>query len=146
MARQIYQKDSCNLIVTPNEKTNIEVKTEGHYLCPTCQAQSTASEVEIGWVSCPMIAGKDICVGCCIDFQVVASSENFETHSMFDEFLKLANKYRKSPHTLRIICLNHQIELGKDFLKYKGPKNVSDKEVEEFLNYLINLRSKIIGN
>lgn len=134
------------MIVTPKEKTNKEIKTNGHYLCPTCQAQSTASKVGIGWVSCPMTSGKDICVGCCIDFQVVANSENFETHPNFADFLEVANKYHKLPSKLRIICLNHQIELCKDFLEYRGSKNVSDKEVKEFMTYLINLRLKIMSD
>jgi hypothetical protein len=134
------------MIITPKEKTNEEVKIAGRYVCPTCQAQTTTSKVEIGWVSCPMIGGENICVGCCIDFQVVTNSERFVNHPDFAEFLEVANKYRKLPSKLRIICLNHQIELCENFLKDKGPKYISNKKVEEFLTYLLNLRLEIMSD
>lgn len=134
------------MIITPEEKTNDEVSNGEYYECPTCRVQTTASKVQTSWVLCPMIGGKDICIGCCIDLQVVASSRRFENHPIFSDFLEVANKYRKLPSKMRIICVNHQIELCEDFLKSDESPHVSTKDVTEFLAYLKDLRLKIMSD
>lgn len=117
------------MIVTPHELSNAEISDKAVYRCPTCNAQSTISKVEIGWVSCPMIGNNYICVGCCIDLQSIAHSESFDQRSDFKDFRNAADLARETTKTLRDICLKHQIKVCEEILSTNRPRIIDDSEI-----------------
>lgn len=95
----------------------------GTYNCPLCEVQSTRDENDTGWVVCPIAKGKSICLGCCIDYQSVAASDEFETHPYYDLFIDNKNLLKGTPpDVLRNVCLEHQKQILKKDL---------DEEVDE---------------
>ncbi len=88
-----------------------EIVQLGIYDCPLCKAQNTLDEGDIGWVRCPMVDNRAICLGCCLDFQGVARSEVFDEHPYRDLFDDAAQLTDKSVDELRLICLRHQEEI-----------------------------------
>ena len=56
------------------------IERTGRYKCPLCEDQSTGDEVDTGWVLCPMLEGRPICLGCCLDYQNVARLEDFDAN------------------------------------------------------------------
>lgn len=93
---------------TPKEVSAKEIDPTGRYRCPLCMAQTTRSVPDIGWVLCPMIDNRPICSGCCLDYQSVAVSYDFDGHPSREDFDALAGKTGKGVPTLRLTCLQHQ--------------------------------------
>jgi hypothetical protein len=88
-----------------------KVHPTGHYKCPLCDVQTTADEVDTGWVFCPMLDGEPICLGCCLDYQNVARLEDFTTNPYNDLFDEASHKTGNPADRLRRICLDHQEEI-----------------------------------
>src|SRR5690606_17102088 len=88
----------------------------GKYKCPLCKVQSAGDEADTGWVECPMLRGRMICLGSSIDHQSVARSHEFEDH--FDRVLfdQLSSSAQRSIPELRRACLGHQLEVIDDRL------------------------------
>lgn len=125
------------MIVLPEEKTSKELGITGNHVCPICMAQSTISFVDIGWVSCPMVNGNGICVGCCVDLQGAANSGDFENHPFFEDFVDLVQITGKTPSKLQRICIAHQLEISLQLL-YE-PRYADDEQIRSFINYLEQL-------
>src|SRR5436190_2018867 len=85
-----------------------QVDSKRQYRCPLCDVQTTADEVDTGWVLCPMLDSDPICLGCCLDIQNVARIEDFATHPYHDLFEDVSLKTGKEVTELRQICLIHQ--------------------------------------
>lgn len=100
--------------VVPPVLTRPNTSQAGPYRCPLCEAQTTAGPADPGWVRCPMIGEKPICLGCCIDHQKPARAEHFEDHPLYYLFEELARSERQPIETLRRTCLGHQLELVAD--------------------------------
>jgi hypothetical protein len=111
----------------------------GNYICPLCKTQITSDEVDVGWVYCPMLENQAICLGCCIDHQSVARSDDFDNHTfrgLFDDIVLLTGK---NASELRRICLQHQEEVVKKQLD-NGAKD------EEQLNLLLQKIQQSLGH
>ena len=91
-----------------------QVPEPKNYRCPICHVQSTDDPDDTGWVRCPMVDDKFICLGCCIDHQKPARSENFSNHDLAFLFQDLSRQTRKSVEVLRRTCLLHQKQLLGD--------------------------------
>lgn len=81
------------------------------YACPVCKHQTYPSKTDTGWVLCPLIRNRSLCLGCCIDLQGAAVAEDFQRHSDNRLFEKLSTSQNKTVVRLRLICLDHQLEL-----------------------------------
>lgn len=92
----------------PRAVTAREIDPTGRYKCPLCTAQTTGSAVDIGWVFCPMINERPICSGCCLDYQSVAVSEDFDGHPAREDFDNLSHRTGLGVERLRLVCLEHQ--------------------------------------
>ena len=93
-----------------------DVDPTGRYVCPLCKVQRTGDEVDIGWVACPMVHGKMICLGSCLDYQAEARSPEFNRHHDYLLFRELASETRRREQELRLVCLQHQAEIIDDRL------------------------------
>lgn len=88
-----------------------EVDPTGRYTCPLCKAQRAGDEADTGWVACPMVRGRMICLGSCLDFQAVARASAFESHHDRQLFRTLARETQRDDQGLRATCLRHQLEV-----------------------------------
>jgi hypothetical protein len=93
------------------------VDPTGRYHCPLCETQATGDEADTGWVHCPMLDGRMICLGSCIDYQKVARSEAFAHHPERILFESLATRQSRSVTVLRRTCLDHQLEVVDEKLR-----------------------------
>ena len=126
--------------IYPKAYSNSQIDASGHYVCPFCRTQTTSDREDIGWVRCPMIYNKPIGLACCTDFQGVALSEHFETHSYYALFTEAANITGQEVITLRQICLDHQEEVAKEKME-----NLADKsENTQLEQHLIENYSRLI--
>jgi len=100
-----------------------QIDPRGRYKCPLCVVQTTADDVDTGWVHCPMLNDRPICIGCCIDLQSVARVEDFATHPYRDLFDEVSLKTGKEVAELRQICLSHQEAITRANL---------EKELDEY--------------
>lgn len=100
----------------PEVIAGLEVDPSGKYKCPLCKVQSAGEEADTGWVKCPMVRDKIICLGSCLDHQGAARSDNFEEHYDRKLFDDLSTKVQRSVSDLRRTCLEHQIEVLDDQL------------------------------
>lgn len=85
-----------------------ELDRAAGYVCPLCEVQSTSSEPDIGWVYCPMLDDSPICLGCCIDHQTVARSDDFDGHAYRNLFDDVSQSTGEDVLSLRRVCLQHQ--------------------------------------
>jgi hypothetical protein len=102
------------MIILPKIFKASETDEIEKYSCPLCIVQKVGDKADTGWVKCPLTDNKFICLGCCIDYQKVASAEDFEEHVSYNLFEKLAVKQKKRPKELKSICLQHQKEISLD--------------------------------
>lgn len=102
------------------------------YICPTCHVQSTAEEADPGWVNCPMVDNKPICLSCCIDFQKAARADDFEDHPLFDLFDDLSRTDGRLTGELRKLCLLHQ-------------EHIVEKDQEELLATIQRAMKQVRG-
>lgn len=89
--------------------------------------------MDTGWVPCPMVDDGMICLGCCLDFQSVARSEVFDTHS-HNDFPSVAKDKGVSVDSLRQMCIKHQITLIDEQVR----------EGDEYSDDLLGLRTTLI--
>jgi hypothetical protein len=119
--------------IIPNIYKASEVEAGKKYICPLCEVQSTSDEHDTGWVACPMLNGKAICLGCCIDYQAVARSTDFEMNEYYDLFLKQTLlDHQGSTDSLRLICLKHQKEMLEN--KIENEESVFKERFVTLLN------------
>jgi hypothetical protein len=78
------------------------------YPCPLCSVQTTADAADTGWVKCPLVGHRPICLGCCLDHQKVARHQGSEPHPFTDLFDTLAGKVGRPIRDLMLECLTHQ--------------------------------------
>lgn len=115
-----------------------EVDPTGKYRCPLCKVQSTGDEADTGWVECPMLRGKMICLGSCIEHQAVARSDDFERHfdrALFDE---LSSSAQRSVAELRQVCLVHQLEV----IDERFCEHSEDEAALQFLRAVVEQRAQ----
>lgn len=115
-----------------------DIDQTGRYKCPLCEDQTTGDEVDTGWVLCPMLQGKPICLGCCLDYQNVARLEDFDENPYHDLFDEAAEKTGKAAVALRRNCLAHQEEI----LQGRYKKEVDEGTRAEILRLLSTVRSR----
>jgi hypothetical protein len=97
--------------IIPHRITSQSIDPQGRYRCPLCQSQTTGDKHNTGWVQCPMVGNRPICLGCCVDHQAAARADDFERHpyrSLFDVVARLTGA---PVPTLRRTCLEHQSEI-----------------------------------
>jgi hypothetical protein len=109
------------------------IDPSGCYVCPLCQAQSTSDESDTGWVYCPMLRDRPVCLGCCIDYQSVARADEFDSHPYRDLFDSLSAQGGMTVERLRQICLNHQVTIVRGQLNSAHNKTSAD-ELEGLLS------------
>lgn len=102
-----------------------DVDPSGSYECPLCRVQSTGDEIDTGWVACPMVMDRMICLGSCIDYQKVARSLRSPDHPEDQMFTNLAIATRSSIEALRLKCLRHQVQIIDDQLR-DGSEDASE--------------------
>ena len=111
------------------------VDPTGRYRCPLCSVQSTGDDADTGWVRCPMMADRMICLGSCIDHQAVARAENFEDDPERDLFFSVSEISGSPVTDLRRICMEHQVAV----IDLRLEEGKVDRQT------LAHLRSKVIG-
>ena len=118
----------------PEHMTAQEADASGRYRCPLCGAPtSTTKERDSGWVFCPMLDNRIICLGCCLDYQYLARSEHFAKHPSREDFDRLAEMTGKTVSALRLICMQHQESvLVADLEQARFPE--LEREMRELLN------------
>lgn len=119
----------------PRNLSGEELSEGPRYKCPLCRFQRTGDEADTGWVKCPLVDERAICLGCCIDYQSVARSDDFEHSAYKDLFTILARDRSINVSALRKKCMDHQLEVIDERLA-EG----SDDHVE-----LERLRSSILA-
>lgn len=107
-----------------------QIDPRGRYKCPLCDIQTTSDEADTGWVHCPMLNDRPICLGCCLDLQNIARSENFMAHPYRGLFDEVGLKTGKDVTELRQICLRHQeaivrADIEKDLDEYTRQETIS---------------------
>lgn len=95
----------------PTVITGTEIDATGNHACPLCGVQRTGDVADTGWVYCPMIEGQAICLGCCLDYQRVARTEDFSSDPFCTLFTDLAASAGIPMDRLRSACLRHQADL-----------------------------------
>ncbi len=118
----------------PRYSSGYEVDPEGRYTCPLCGSQATGDAVDTGWVSCPMLDGKVICLGSCIDHQAAARSEDFQSHPDRELFDELTRRSQVTAHKLRSLCMHHQIEVIDEQLQ---EDSVDSEELAELRKAIV---------
>lgn len=116
-----------------------QIDSRGRYRCPLCDVQTTADEVDAGWVFCPMLEDRPICLGCCLDYQNVARLEDYDTHPYRTLFDEASAKTGKKAGELRKICLSHQ----ENILLAKLEKKPEEQTRQQLLNLLTTVRVRI---
>jgi hypothetical protein len=101
------------MAIIPPKLTGAQVDPKGTYQCPLCRSQTSADPVDTGWVRCPMLDERAICLGCCVDYQAVARAEEFERHPFRDLFNDAARVTGRSIDEVRRRCLEHQAAILK---------------------------------
>lgn len=97
------------MFVVPDPITPIDEGSSRSYACPLCRHQTYPSKHDTGWVQCPMIRNRPLCLGCCIDLQGAAVAEGFAGHPDHPLFEKLSRSQNKTTVRLRLMCLDHQL-------------------------------------
>lgn len=121
-----------------------EVDASGRYRCPLCGAPTaTTEEGDTGWVHCPMLDDKIICLGCCLDYQSVARSDNFSRHPCREDFDRLSKMTNKDVTTLRRICMEHQVCVLQADLE-QGDEPAIERGMHDLL-FALRTRLKSLG-
>jgi len=119
----------------PRNVPGTELPEGLRYQCPLCRSQLAGDEADTGWVKCPLVGGRAICLGCCIDYQSVARSDDFEFHSYQELFIALARESGEAVGTLRRRCMQHQLEVIDEQLT----------ETADDYPELVRLRTRIVA-
>lgn len=88
--------------------------------CRLCQS-GQSGRVTQRWVLCPMVGGQPICYGCCLDYQGLARSLDFEDNPFRDDFDSLSRKLGIPVAELRHTCLGHQQDIVLEQLGAPDP-------------------------
>lgn len=104
------------MYVFPSPTAGGAIDASGKYRCPLCVVQASDDVVDTGWVRCPMVDDKWICLGCCIDHQGAARSKSFATHPDLRLFEKIAKNRTCSIDVLREKCLQHQLVVAEELM------------------------------
>lgn len=126
----------------PTRKSGRATDPSGKYRCPVCVVQTTGDEFDTGWVSCPVLGGVPLCLGCCIDQQGIARAEDISRHPFRADFNKLAVVAGKSLIVARMTCMAHQVEVLREQIAEKPP-NV--EEVRGLLHQVHQVASRLSG-
>lgn len=124
------------MIVVPKQVSGRHVDPSGKYRCPLCEVQGTGDSEDPGWVSCPMVDGKMICFGSCVEYQKVARAEDFESHYDRNLILQLSSRLVRDAVELRATCVRHQIEVATDQLA-EAPGNNRLRDLRNSLNVVL---------
>ena len=100
--------------VTPPVIPGLAVDPTGKYRCPLCKVQRAGSDPDTGWVACPLVKHRMICLGSCLDIQIAARKPEVD---VYNEFGAVARATRENVATLRWTCLRHQVQLIDDQLR-----------------------------
>lgn len=112
---------AADLNIAPNAK------------CALCKTIDTSQDRR--WVVCPLVNGQAICYGCCLDYQGLARTLEFEDDPFRDLFDSLAHKTGESVATLRLKCLEHQQEIVSERLR----NPVLGEDRDELLNLAFHI-------
>src|ERR1700750_1875436 len=88
-----------------SEELNLSTRTQ----CAVCRTHDDGHSRR--WVLCPMLDEKPICYGCCLDFQSLARSLEFEDDPFRDLFDTVSRERNVSVPSLRLRCLEHQQQI-----------------------------------
>jgi len=87
------------------------------WTCPWCRAESThENRPEYGgWVYTPLRRHEPrfICLGCCDDIYSTCARPDFESHPYYDYVAEAAEIEGMDVSVFRLLCIRHQVELGK---------------------------------
>lgn len=92
-----------------------------------CLLCRTSDLIEREWVLCPLVGGKPICLGCCLDLQRLARAVDFYEDPWRDLFEEVARQTGLPVATLRLRCLEHQQEIVADELNSSLPTDDRDE-------------------
>lgn len=126
----------------PTKKPGSLVDPTGKYRCPVCRVQSTGDEFDTGWVSCPLLGGAQLCLGCCIDQQGIARAEDISKHPFLGDFRKFAGIAGQNLVVARMKCMAHQVEVLREQIAEK-PSNVG--EVRALLQQVHRVATAVSG-
>lgn len=96
------------------------VDPTGRYTCPMCEVQRAGDPEDTGWVSCPMLGNRMICLGSCIDFQKMARAGDFDEEGQ-ELVARLEVETGGTTSELRLSCLRHQLQIVESQLQARGP-------------------------
>ena len=100
----------------PERYTSAELGCARDAPCPLCRTCETDEGIDRLWVVCPLVGGRPICEGCCLDYQGLARSEVFDDDPVRGLFDDLSFRTGMSVSALRRKCLEHQQEIVSDQL------------------------------
>lgn len=126
-------QDSIPLKIYSSNEVREQVAID--YTCPNCGAENTAAVDSPGWVSCPILDGKFMCVGCCTDVSYAAMKDIDDTlrNYALDEIAATSGKNKSDA---RIVCLRHQIEMLRSRVRESSEPTTSRKSDENLLEKL----------
>ena len=117
----------------------LKVDATGQYVCPLCNVQHAGDDVDTGWVECPMLGNRMICLGSCIDYQNIARSADFDVHPEIRLFRELAQVTHDDIEVLRWTCLRHQAKVIDDQL-WAGSEDAAPlRELRDSVTTLLRL-------
>lgn len=106
--KRVAKRTPNGMDAAPQHFSAYEVDPSGAYKCPLCRVgKGSSPESDSGWVNCPMV-DRVICLGCCLDYQYVARSNEFTEHPYYEDFVRFSEMTNKSVTELRSCCLEHQ--------------------------------------
>ena len=105
--------------IYPKPISNEQLKdSKGKYTCHTCQSSNSDEAPGPDWFECPMVRNREVCDGCCADYQSVVRSESWQDHSYYDVFVEeVLRDGHLNDEEARATCLQHQKELLEAKLK-----------------------------
>ncbi|CAN5300899.1 hypothetical protein BH10ACI1_BH10ACI1_29740 [soil metagenome] len=119
-----------------------ETNEKDYYSCPLCEVQKIGDKADTGWVLCPMVDNNFICLGCCLDYQTVAISEQFEDHPFYGLFKDLAKEKSSTPTKLRLICLQHQEMILRD-KSSETESSDTTRSINQLLTKIVEIKDTI---
>lgn len=95
----------------PRQFALADVGQGEEYEDPTTGVVAGEDALRAEWVGCPMVKGEAIYVGACLDLQLAARSDEFDTHYFAKEYDGLEKSQNICKHLLRLRCLRHQRQI-----------------------------------
>jgi len=114
------------LNAVPSRYTAAELDLGPRAECELCHTR----DAERDWVLCPLVHGRPICYGCCLDLQGLARSGDFDTNPFRGLFDDLARKTGSTAGALRLRCLEHQEAIVAEQLRDPEPADERDELTE----------------